>query len=452
MEKIIAAQHEFFLQGKTLDVNYRINQLKILKNSIDNNYQELIDAFKKDFNKCEFDVVTTELSLVMRELDFFIKKIKKLAKPKKIKTSIINFPSKGYIHSEPYGTVLVVAPWNYPFQLAMIPVIGAMAAGNTVILKVSDNTKNVSKVIKDILSVFNKNYVYVTFNNKEERDVLFKQRYDYCFYTGSANVARILMQEQSKFLTPATLELGGKSPCIVDSDADLKIAAKRIVWGKFLNAGQTCVAPDYCLVQEDKIDEFLVLCKKQIEKFYYENGKLTENFPYLISEEKAIELENEVKNYEIITGGTRFGRLLEPTIVKGVKKDDKIMQEEIFGPVLPVLSYKNIDEVIGFIKSREKPLALYFFGKTNEQEVMKKCSFGGGDVNETVMHLTEEKLPFGGVGNSGMGNYHGKQTFVTFSHFKSVVKKSDKFEINLKYPPYTKKKLKIVKNMFKIRH
>lgn len=445
MKKIIDQQKEFFLSGTTLNLDFRKQQLLKLKNSILSNYDDIIAAFKKDYNKCEFDVVTTEISMVLKELKFMLKNMNKLSRPQKVKTSIINFKSCGKIYPEPFGVCLIVSPWNYPFQLSLIPVIDAIATGNTIILKLSVNTPGVSKIIEKILSVFDKNYIYIT--KAEDRDKIFDQHYDFCFYTGSTRIGKELAQRQAQYLTPCVLELGGKSPCIVDADADVKLAAKRLTWGKFLNAGQTCVAPDYACVHESVLPALLEEIKQYIKQFYYTDGKLNDSFTHVISAEKAKYLFQLTQDENIVVGGKVDKNIFEPTVLTDITFNCPIMQEEIFGPILPIMSFSNIDDIISQLKHMEKPLALYYFGKANAKKCIQECSFGGGCINETIMHLTEDKLPFGGVGFSGMGSYHGKKSFATFSHYKSVLSKG-KLELSIKYPPYTEKKLKFVKKLF----
>ena len=450
MEKIIEAQREFFNTNATKSYDFRLTALKKLKSEILNNYEDLISAFKIDYNKCEFDVVSTEIGMVLQELKFMIRHLKRLMKPKRAKAGLLNIGGKGYIYPEPYGVVLVVAPWNYPFHLSMIPLIDAIATGNTVVIKPSRNTAEVSRIIKKILSVFDKKYIYVTCWDDHERDILFDQRFDFVFYTGSPNVAKNLMERQSKFLTPTVLELGGKSPVIVDKDSSIELAAKRIVWGKFLNAGQTCIAPDYMFVQKDRKEELLKKMKEYILKFFYDGEKLKEEFPYLVAKKSIKWIKECLEEQEIYFGGNIQDRLMEPTILNNVGLDSKIMESEIFAPILPVIEFEEISEAISYIKSHEKPLAVYYFGKENREKVFGECSFGGGCSNEVIMHITSEDMPFGGVGNSGMGSYHGRKSFETFSHYKSILKKN-KIELPLKYPPYSEKKLKLVKWFFGIK-
>jgi len=451
MERILEKQREFFKTGKTLDVNFRIASLKKMKDSILNNLEELVEAFKTDYNKCEFDVYSTEVGLVIKEINYFIKHAKKLSKAKRVRTSIINMPSKGYIYNEPYGNALIVAPWNYPFQLTMMPLVGAIAAGNTVFLKSSRNTKEVTKIIEKILSVFNDEYVYVMENTKENMDKLFNLKFDYIFYTGSTSVAKELMEKQAKYLTPLTLELGGKSPCIVDKSANIEKSARKIVWGKYLNAGQTCVAPDYILVHNDIKREFMKYVIKYIQEFYYTENQLNETFTHVINEKSLNKLISLINRDKLVFGGNVINNTLEPTVLEDVSLDDEIMKEEIFGPIMPVVEFNDLGDVINHLKDLDKPLALYYFGK-DYKKVLENISFGGGCVNDTIMHLTEEKLPFGGVGLSGMGSYHGKKSFEVFSHQKSILRKHSSLELSLKYPPYNKSKLKLTKMYFGVKN
>lgn len=448
MEQIINKQKEYFLTHETKNINFRLNQLKKLENSILSHYEELKEAFKTDYNKCEFDMVSNELGIVMKELHYMQKNLKRLSKPKKVHTSIINFPSKGYIYSEPYGVTLIVAPWNYPLQLSLVPVIDSLACGNTIVLKLSVNTPNISQVINDILKIFDEKYVYVT--KPEDRDQIFNQNYDFCFYTGSTSVGKELLKKQANFLTPCVLELGGKSPCIVDEDADMSFTSKRLIWGKFLNAGQTCVAPDYLLVHKKVKSELIKNMLTEIKKNYYSTGTLNSCFTGIVNEKQVNKLLDNIKGETILCGGNANGKIFEPTLLDNITFDSKIMQEEIFGPILPIIEFENIDSVLKKLNTLEKPLAFYFFGNKNSEKALNKVSFGGGCVNETIMHLTEDNLPFGGVGFSGMGCYHGKKSFETFSHFKSILKKG-KLELNTKYPPYTKNKMNMAKWIFKIK-
>ena len=435
-----------FYSGKTLDYNFRIDALKKLKHSLFVYKDKLKDAFFQDLNKCEFDFISCEFSMVIGEINYFLKHLKKLMAPHKVSTSIVNFPSHGIIYPEPYGVCLIMAPWNYPLQLALSPLVASIATGNVSVVKPSNYCPNVSNVIKKLLSVFDDNYIYVVLGGRDKNTELLEQRFDFIFFTGGDKVGRLVMEKASHNLTPVVLELGGKSPVIVCKDTDIDMAAKRITWGKYLNAGQTCVAPDHIYVHEDIKDKFIDKVKHYINEFYYVDGKITPDFTHIINEKHVERLKGLINQSKVVFGGNIDGRLIEPTVMDNVNYDDAIMGEEIFGPIMPILPFNDIDKVIDHIKKDEKPLALYLFtfDKDIQNKVMNNCSFGGGCINDCIMHLTNEKLPFGGVGRSGMGSYHGKKSFETFSHEKSVLIKN-KTEINLKYPPYTDKKLKTVK-------
>ena len=451
ISEVVNKQRQFFKSRQTYDIKFRLGVLKEIKNLLFKYKEDFGKAFKKDFNKCEFDVTSTEFALVIQEINYMLKHLKKLSKIQKVRTSIVNFPSIGYRIPEPYGVVLIMAPWNYPLQLSLEPLIGAIASGNTVVLKPASYAKNVSNVIFKMFKELNKpELIWTVLGGREQNQELLEQRFDYIFFTGGENVGRVVLEKASKYLTPVTLELGGKSPCIVDSDADIEIASKRIVWGKFLNAGQTCVAPDHICVHKDIRDKFIERVKFYINKFYYTNGKLNGEFSHLINEKHFNKVVNLIDKNKLVFGGKTKGNRLEPTIIDNVTFDDDIMKEEIFGPIMPIITFENLDELLQIIIDKEKPLAFYYFSKNKKKakKVMKYMSFGGGCINDTIMHLTNDNLPFGGVGRSGMGEYHGRKSFETFSHYKSVLKKG-KLEVNVKYPPYNKKKLNFVNWLFK---
>lgn len=445
-------QRTYFNDNYTKDIKFRLSILKQIKEKIFEYQEKLEEAFLKDFNKVEFDVISTELSMVILEINYFLKKLRKLSKPKKVKSNLINFPSKSYIYKEPFGVTLIIAPWNYPLQLSLIPLIDSIACGNTVILKPSEVSYNVSVVIEKMFEDFDERIIKVINGDKEIAEELLDQRFDLIFYTGNETVGKIVMEKASKHLTPVILELGGKSPCIVDKDVDLDLAVKRIVWGKFINAGQTCVAPDYILVHKDIHKEFLKKAIEQIKKFYYEGDKISKNFTHIINERHLNRLLKLIDNKKLVFGGKVNRNLLEPTILDNVEYNDLVMQEEIFGPIMPIIEYDDLDNVIKELKTKEKPLALYIFSKnkTNINSLLENISFGGGCVNDVIMHLTNDHLPFGGIGNSGMGRYHGKYSFDAFTHEKPIFKKG-KLEIQIKYPPYTNKKLSLVKKFTKIK-
>ena len=455
--KVVARQRKFFETNKTLDVNFRLLQLKRLRLQIKAYYDQICSAFRQDLNKLEFDVVLTELGIVMKELNYTISNLIRLAKPKKVRTSLANFPSKGYVLRDPYGVVMIASPWNYPLQLTLVPLIGAIAGGNTAIVKPSRNTPNITKVIKKMLSIFDEDYVYIVTNEEEISDI-FDTKFDFIFYTGSPKKAREIAEKQAKYLTPMILELGGKSPCIVDKDANIDLSAKRVVWGKFLNAGQTCVAPDYVLVHSEIKDKFVESAKKWIGKFYYEHHldaqkeEFLPTFVKIVKKSDVLRLQNLMKEGVVECGGKAHGQVIEPTLLTGIDWDNKIMQEEVFGPIMPVLTFDDLDDVIRKFRSIDKPLSLYYFGKDKEaiEKVKTQIAFGGGCINDTIMHFTEEKLPFGGVGQSGMGNYHGARTFYAFTREKSVLDKGLWFDLTLRYPQATKGKIRFAKTYFKI--
>lgn len=449
IEKIVLNQRTYFKTGLTLPLENRKNSLEKIHELLLKYRKRFNEAFMLDYNKSEFDVLSTEYFLLLEDCKFQIKNLKKFTKPKRVRTSILNFPSKGYLLQEPYGVTLIMAPWNYPLQLALDPLMGAIAAGNTVVVKPASYAANVSQVIYDMFQEFNNpNLISVVLGGREENQALLDQRFDYIFFTGGDTVGKIVLEKAAKWLTPVSLELGGKSPCIVDEDADIKLAAKRIVWGKYLNAGQTCVAPDYVCVHKKVHDQFIKEALAYVKEFYYIDGKLSNDFPFIINEKHLQKVYSFLDDNKVICGGKVSGRSFEPTIMDNVTWDDPIMQAEIFGPIMPIITFSNLDELLSIIYAKEKPLAFYYFSKSTRKAkyVMSLSSFGGGCVNDTIMHLTNHNLPFGGVGRSGMGSYHGVQSFKTFSHQKSVLVKG-KLEINTKYPPNTKQSLSMIKKL-----
>lgn len=447
---ILDSQREFFKSKKIFSIDFRINNLKKLKNILIENEDIILESLKNDLNKSFFEGYSTELGLVLNDINFAIKNLRKWAKPKKVKTNIINFKSKSYIINEPFGNSLIISPWNYPVFLTILPLIGSISAGNTNIIKLSRTSSHTSKTLENLINNnFPSEYLYATTGESGTSQYLLEQRFDYIFYTGGIEFGKIVMEKASKNLTPVTLELGGKSPCIVDSDVDLDITAKRIVWGKFTNSGQTCVAPDYIFVNESIKD-------KLIEKiiYYIENMTLInrEDYPNIINEKHFHRLLDYIKELDIIyNGGSDKDNLkIFPHLINNPSWETSLMKEEIFGPLLPIHSYKNIEDAIDKINSREKPLALYVFSNNKNfiNKILNNISFGGGCVNDTLMHLSNPYLPFGGVGYSGMGNYHGKQSFETFSHKKSILDKSVLIDIPLRYPPY-KEKINLIKKILK---
>ena len=442
ISEIVERQRELFLTGKTLSYEFRKQQLIILEKSIIKHTAELLEAFKTDLNKCEFDAVTTEISLAMQELRYQRKHLRRFMRAHSVRTTLLNFPARGKIIYEPYGTVLIMSPWNYPFQLTINPLIASIATGNTAVVKPSAYTPNVAQVIKNILDEFDPAYITTVMGGRAQNQELLDQHFDLIFFTGSKEVGKVVEEKASQHLCPVILELGGKSPCIIDETANLKTAVRRVVWGKFLNAGQTCIAPDYILIHSSIYEKFLEMATEQVKKFYYVNDKLTDNFMYIVNDKHTERLKGLIDPKKVVIGGKATGRQIEPTIMRDVEYTDPVMQEEIFGPIMPVIKYENLDDVIAYINSHDKPLALYYFSKNKQSinKVVSLTSSGGVCINEVIMHFTEHNLPFGGVGASGMGNYHGKFSFATFSHAKCVLKKNPNMELMIKYPPYTDNK------------
>lgn len=442
--KIDHLAHELrneYLSRGPMPVSLRKKRLEDLRRSILKNETLINQALKTDLGKSEFETYATETGFIIEEIGYILKHIDCWIKPKKVKTPLTLFPGKSRIYYEPYGVVLIISPWNYPFQLCLSPLLGAIAAGNKVVVKPSEYAAETAKAVKTVLSeVFPETEVTVVEGAVEETKILLKQKFDYIFFTGSTAVGKVVMQAAAEHLTPLTLELGGKSPCLIAEDADIALAAKRCVWGKFLNAGQTCVAPDFVLVPEKKQDEFISHIKSYLEKFYGHSISTSHDYPRIINQRHFDRLKSLLDPTKIAVTGeeNREERYFPPTVLKNVSWNDKVMEDEIFGPLLPVIPYKDINEAIGKIRSLPKPLAFYIFTKNDElkSSVMDKVSFGGGCVNDTVVHLANPNLPFGGVGPSGMGSYHGRKTFETFSHHKSVYEQNTMVDIPLRYPPY----------------
>lgn len=428
------------------DINYRKQSLVKLLKSVQIHEQEIIKALHDDFKKSDFEVVISETSFIISELTYTIKNITRWAKPKMVLPSLLNFPSTDYIYQEPYGKVLIISPWNYPYQLALCPLIAAVAAGNQVIIKPSELTPNTSRIVAKIIAeTFDKNHVQCIEGNANVSQELLKQRWDYIFFTGSVAVGKIVAKAAAENLTPVTLELGGKNPCIIDETANLKLAAKRIVWGKFLNAGQTCIAPDYLLVSAKIKMSFIELLKKEITHAYGENPEVSPDFPRIINEKNWERLISMLKNEKIVAGGkiNAIDNYISPTLIDEPDLNSLVMKDEIFGPILPILSYNTENYLEEVISKYEKPLSLYVFteNKSFANKIIQQYSFGGGCINDTVVYFANNRLPFGGVGNSGIGGYHGKRSFDTFSHQKSIVKKGNWLDIPIRYAPY-KGKLK----------
>ncbi|NMS88818.1 aldehyde dehydrogenase [Clostridioides difficile] len=451
VNELVMMQRQYYNEGKTRDISFRIEKLKILKSVVLENEEKILLALKKDLNKSDFEGFMTEVGMFYSELDFAIKNIKKWSKTKRVKSSMVNFPSVSKIIPQPYGVTLIMSPWNYPFQLALIPLVWSVAAGNCVILKTSEYSVSTSHIVKDIIeNIFSKEYVAVVQGSQEESEKLLSERFDYIFFTGSTNVGKIVMKSAAEYLTPTTLELGGKSPCIVLKDADIDLTAKRLTWGKLINAGQTCVAPDYVLVHDDRKDELIEKIKYYIIKYFGDNPCNNEQFPKIINKKHFNRIVSLIDIDKVVYGGDYNNEILkiEPTIVDNVNWDDNIMKEEIFGPIFPILTYKNLDEVVKKIIQRPSPLALYIFTKNKdiENKILEMVPAGGCCINDTITHIATNYLPFGGVGESGMGSYHGKAGFDTFTHYKSVLKKL-KLDIPMRYAPYDDKLIKILKKI-----
>ncbi|HDR6289186.1 TPA: aldehyde dehydrogenase [Bacillus cereus] len=422
-------QRSFFRSGKTKNVQFRINTLNKLRELILSNEKEILKGLKDDLNKPEAEAFRTEIKLVLGEIDFTLDNLVSWASPREVETPSSHVGSTSYIYPEPFGVALIIAPWNYPFQLALAPLVGAIAAGNCAVLKPSELTPHTSRILAKIINAnFPEEYICVVEGEIETSTALLKEKFDHIFFTGSTMVGKVVAEAAAKNLTPVTLELGGKSPCIVHEDADLEEAATRIIRGKFLNAGQTCVAPDYLLVQRSVKEKLLDKLKEVISNTYGEDISQNLDFPRIINEKHFNRLKQYLDNGNLVTGGKAdLSRLfIEPTILDNISWEDPVMQDEIFGPILPVLEYDDVSEIIHIIVERPKPLALYLFSESEvvQNSILSNISFGGGSINDTLSHMTSHYLPFGGVGESGMGAYHGKGSFDTFSHFKSILKRS----------------------------
>lgn len=439
MKELVAKQRGYFLSGETRTYDFRIEQLKKFKSMIKKYEKDMYRALKADLNKSRHESFTTEIGILYSEIDFMLKHLKDWMKDEEVPAPLTHKGTKSYITYEPYGVVLNISPWNYPFQLSLLPAIGAIAAGNTVVIKPSELAIHSSHLLHQMISdTFSESFVAVVEGGKETTEQLLEQKFDYIFFTGSTRVGKIIMEKASKHLTPVTLELGGKSPTIVDRDVNVGLAAKRIVWGKYTNAGQTCIAPDYVYVHEKVYMKLLKAMKKYIQHFYSKRPLKNEDYARIINKNHFERLLGLLENVKIYHGGNYSKETLtiEPTIVTDVTWDDPVMQEEIFGPILPVMSYRDLDEVIATIQQHERPLALYYFGnnKKNEEKLFHSISFGGGCVNDTLYHVAHPHLPFGGVGASGMGAYHGKFSFETFSHRKSVLRQTTFYDLPVRYP------------------
>lgn len=435
------------------EINQRKEKLKKFSHVISLHENDIIEALHKDFGKPAFEAYLTEINVVQSDLKDTIKNIHAWAKPKKVRASILNFPSSDYIYTEPYGKTLIISPWNYPFQLAICPLIAAYAAGNSIVLKPSELTPHISSLISKIIrETFDVKEVVAVLGDAEIAKSQLAKRWDYIFFTGSPAVGKEIAKAAAGNLTPVTLELGGKNPCIIDKNANLQIAAKRIVWGKFINAGQTCIAPDYLLIHKGVKTKFIRLLQQEIINAYGEDPKLSPDFTRIINKKHFFRLVGMIDEAKTITGGIHDEESLyiAPTLIDEPSFDSAIMKDEIFGPLLPLISYENESDLEKIISKYEKPLSLYVFtdDKAFAERAIRKFSFGGGCINDTVVHFSNKRLPFGGVGNSGMGAYHGKKSYDTFSHQKAIVKKATWLDIPLRYAPYGNK-LKVIRKLLK---
>lgn len=429
-QELTQKQKSFFRTGKTKDTQYRIDALNKLKDLMTTHEQDILDALKADLNKPEGETKRAEIGLVVAEINYMIDNLVNWSSPQDVETPSTHEGATSFITPEPYGSALVIAPWNYPVQLALLPLAGAVAAGNTAVLKPSELTPNTSNLLANMINDnFSREYLCVVEGEVETSTALLKEDFDYIFFTGSTGVGRIVAEAAAKNLTPTTLELGGKSPAIVHEDADLNEAAKRIAGGKFANAGQTCVAPDYVLAHSRIKDQLIAKIKEAITSTYGENVSASD-YNHVVSERHFDRLYNFLDNGDLAVGGRsdRSQLFIEPTVLDNISFEDSVMQDEIFGPILPVLTYEETSEAIDTVLNRPKPLALYLFSDDQEvqDDVLNNISFGGGAINDTINHMTTHYLPFGGVGDSGMGAYHGKASFDTFTHFKSILKRSNK--------------------------
>ena len=455
IEQIVQSQHAFFASGRTLDVSFRLQSLSALARAIEQYEERLLSALQEDLQKSHFEGFMTEIGMVRAELSFVKKRVRRWAKPQRVKTPLAQFPAKSLVIPEPYGSVLIMAPWNYPFQLCIEPLIGALAAGNCAVIKPSAYAPNTSRAMAELIAaVFNPDWVTVIEGGREQNAALLEQRFDYIFFTGSVDVGKMVMEKASRHLTPVTLELGGKSPVIVDRTANIPLTAKRLAFGKLLNAGQTCVAPDYCLVDRKVRDELVEELKKQFQRMLGQDPLANDHFVRIINRKHYNRLQGLLEGEEILYGGghrddpdSDSGWIAPTLVADTLDGTSKPMGEEIFGPILPIIPYDGLDQAIHFINRREKPLALYLFTRSQriKERILRSCSFGGGCINDTIIHLATHHMGFGGVGQSGMGSYHGKRSFDTFSHYRAIVDKATWLDLPMRYHPYKKFNGKLIR-------
>ncbi len=445
MQSIVENQRKYYYKNHTKSVSFRIRQLKKLKLAVETNEKMILEALNKDLGKSEAEAFMTEIGIVYKEFDYVIKHLRSWNSPGKVSGSMMSFPAKNYVYRDPYGVVLILSPWNYPFNLTMMPLIGAIAGGNCALVKPSETSPHTAAIIEKILNyTFSEKYVYCA-PADTPHDEVNKQQYDYIFFTGSTSVGKEIMGIASETLTPVTLELGGKSPVVVDETANIDVAVKRIAWGKFVNAGQTCVAPDHVIIHSSKKQEFIDRMLNEIEE-RYSDAVHREDYPKIINEKHFKRLSGLLEN-EMVLGGSKNSETqkIAPALMPNSTFESEVMKEEIFGPILPVITYDNLEDLIAYQQTLPKPLAFYIFSENdrNVETLLSRLSFGGGCVNDTLMHLSHHDMPFGGVGASGMGHYHGKYSFDTFTHEKSVVKNSTIIDIPVRYAPFTQAKNKL---------
>ena len=454
IKTIVPRQRKYFQTGATLPVNTRLNALRRLYAAISGSEKEIHEALKKDLGKSGFESYMCETGLVLEEISYMLKHTARFAREKRVRTPLAQFHSRSFQKPSPYGVTLIMSPWNYPFMLTLSPLVDALAAGNTAVVKPSAYSPNTSEVLRKILSqCFEPQYVAVVTGGRAENTCLLHEHFDYIFFTGSQAVGKEVMRNAAEYLTPVTLELGGKSPCIVDQTADIRLAARRVVFGKYLNCGQTCVAPDYIYCQHSVKDAFIKEVQKQIRKQYGRHSLDNPDYGKIINEKHFDRILGLIDEKKVVQGGGSDRKTLriEPTVMDNVAFSDPVMQEEIFGPVMPILTFDSIDEVIHRVNAMPHPLALYLFtsDKKTEKKVISRCGFGGGCINDTIIHLATTEMGFGGFGESGMGAYHGKIGFDTFTHYKSIVDKKTWLDLPMRYQPYRKLHEKMVRFFLK---
>ncbi len=453
IREIVANQRTYFNTGVTKDLKFRLKALNDLQDSILFHEQDILLALKKDLNKSDIEAYMTEISLLLEDLKYIKRKLPKWGKPTRVKTALMQTPARCYVVKEPYGVSLIMSPWNYPLLLALSPLIGSIAAGNCAVVKPSAYAPATSLVIEKIITkIYNQEYCAVIQGGRAENTELLKQKFDYIFFTGSVEVGKLVMESAAINLTPVSLELGGKSPVIIEKSADIDMAAKKLVFGKYINAGQTCIAPDYVLVHKSQEDQLITSLQKYIKEFYPEDNEgNVVDYPRIVNERHFERLKNLIEIEKVVIGGKTKTQSLSivPTVMKDIDYNSPIMQEEIFGPILPIITYDDLEEVIKKQQSLPKPLALYLFTNNNEikKRILNDISFGGGCINDVILHIATPYMGFGGVGNSGMGSYHGKSSFDTFTHEKSIVDKGKGIDLSIRYRPYTDKKKKWLKKI-----